>query len=438
MKEAKYKTPFKEIKDAIDFQYGDYTKEDYNKWWDEYEAHNKGVSLSAEELKIIEDYTEGSFIGLNDVCRYSEAELLKKGYSLDDIARLRKKADLLSGALSKYDLDTDVVTHRFERNVSWLTGKGNDIADLEALIGSEYTAKGFTSSGMLANRFRFTGGKSDAVHFEIVTPKGTDGAFLSMSKKGENEFLYNRNTKFRILDGGERVVKEMKYDFKTGEMKQVDVKERFLRVQVIPDTATSKQVLTKTVKSGTMPSNKYGFKYIKGEHTRETDLAATNPKYSTKKREYTQNCQRCVSAYEARRRGYDVEAKPRILDGSDRMPYMFDKKGGWTSVYDGIKPIPCTSNRTAGVKTKVEDAMSGFGDGARAIVRVQWQQKYGGGGHVFIAEQVDGKTIFIDPQSNNKDVSYYFSMAKTKETYVMRIDDLEFTDNIQKCCENIE
>lgn len=184
--------------------------------------------------------------------------------------------------------------------------------------------------------------------------------------------------------------------------------------------------------------SKYGFHRISGEHTREADLAATNPKYGTQKREYTQNCQRCVSAYEARRRGFDVEALPRILDGSDRMPYMFDKKEGWTSVYDGIQPVLCSSNRTAGVKKKVEDAMRGYGDGARAIVRVQWQQKYGGGGHVFIAEQVDGMTIFIDPQTNNLDVSGYFTMAKTKETYVMRIDDLEFTDNITKCCKNAE
>jgi hypothetical protein len=145
---------------------------------------------------------------------------------------------LLEGALSKYDLDTDIVTHRFERDVSWLTGKGNDIADLEALVGKEYTAKGFTSSGMLPNRFRFTGGKTDAVHFEIVTPKGTNGAFLSMSKKGENEFLYNRNTKFKILDGGERVVKEHKYNFKTGTVDEVDVTERFLKVQVITGKAS--------------------------------------------------------------------------------------------------------------------------------------------------------------------------------------------------------
>ena len=235
LKAAEQVSEVREIKDALDFEYGNFTQDDYNKWWDNYEAHNKGVKLSAEELKVIEDYTEGGFIALNDIGRYSEAELLKKGYSATDIARMRKRADLLDGALSKYDLDTDIVTHRFERDVSWLTGKGNGIKELEDLVGKEYTAKGFTSSGMLANRFRFTGGKSDAVHFEIITPRGTNGAFLSMSKKGENEFLYNRNTRFKILDGGERTIKEGKFNFKTLQMEEIDVVERFLKVQVILD-----------------------------------------------------------------------------------------------------------------------------------------------------------------------------------------------------------
>jgi SPP1 gp7 family putative phage head morphogenesis protein len=226
---------FKEITDALDFGYGNLTQDDYNKWWDDYEAHNSGVHLSKEELQTIDDYTEGGFIGFNDVSRYTDAELLKKKYSVEDIDRIRKKADILEGALSKYDLDTNIVTHRFERDVSWLTGNGNSIEDLEKLIGTEYTTTGFTSSGMLPNRFRFTGGKSDAVHFEIVTPKGTNGAFLSMSKKGENEFLYNRNTRFRVLDGGERIVKEQKMNFKTWEMEEVEITERFLKVQVIPD-----------------------------------------------------------------------------------------------------------------------------------------------------------------------------------------------------------
>ena len=222
-----------EIKDAKDFGYGDYTEKDYNKWWDEYEAHNVNVKLTTAEKEAIENYTEGAYIGYNGVSRGQEAVLIKKGYTPKDIERARKGAETLETALSKYDLPDDIVTHRFDRDVSWLTGSGNDVDSLRSLIGTTYKDEGFTSSGVLPNRARFSGGKQDAVHIEIITPKHTDGAFLSMSKKGENEFLYNRGTEFYVLDGGERVVKEMKFNFETMKVEEVEVLERFLKVQVV-------------------------------------------------------------------------------------------------------------------------------------------------------------------------------------------------------------
>lgn len=47
------------------------------------------------------------------------------------------------------------------------------------------------------------------------------------------------------------------------------------------------------------------------------DMKATNPGFSTHTHEYMENCQWCVVAYEARRRGYHVIAKPRILSRAD-------------------------------------------------------------------------------------------------------------------------
>lgn len=235
---------FEEITDAMDFAYGDYTDEDFFKWESEYISHNADVKLTDEELKIIEDYTEGDFIVFNGVSRGLDDKLLKQGYSAEDLMRIRNKADKLEDVLGRYDLDTDIVTHRFERDVSWLTGKGNNIDDLENLIGTEFTTEGFTSSSMFPMRSRFAGGKADAVHFEIITPKGTNGAYLSMSKKGEEEFLYNRGTKFKVLDGGERIVKEQKLNIKTMQMEEVEIKERFLKVQVIPDVDNGTKGLT--------------------------------------------------------------------------------------------------------------------------------------------------------------------------------------------------
>lgn len=101
------------------------------------------------------------------------------------------------------------------------------------------------------------------------------------------------------------------------------------------------------------------------QKTVEEALAGANPHYR-EGREWQQNCQRCIYAYEMQRRGYDVEALPRIFDGTDRLPYMYDKNG-WLAVMDGAKAVDFPSRNTI---QKMADQMANWGDGARAIVRV--------------------------------------------------------------------
>ena len=80
------------------------------------------------------------------------------------------------------------------------------------------------------------------------------------------------------------------------------------------------------------------------QKTVEEALAGANPHYR-EGREWQQNCQRCIYAYEMQRRGYDVEALPRIFDGTDRLPYMYDKNG-WLAVMDGAKAVDFPSRNT--------------------------------------------------------------------------------------------
>ena len=176
---------------------------------------------------------------------------------------------------------------------------------------------------------------------------------------------------------------------------------------------------------------------IEGAHSVEDDIKATNPNYeeSRKRRDkaYTHNCQRCVNAYEARRRGYDVTASARKASG-DTLPYMNNPKG-WAEVYRNGRNflIPCHSNSTAGVVKKVTQTVTDWGDGARGIVRVQWRG--GSGGHVFITENQGGQVKFLDPQSGDMDCSNYFKIAKVNQTYVIRTDNKEFSELIGDCCD---
>lgn len=56
-------------------------------------------------------------------------------------------------------------------------------------------------------------------------------------------------------------------------------------------------------------------------------LKASDPLFSTHKASYMENCQRCVMAYEQRRRGYSVVAQSYIPGGADMLPYMNRRYG---------------------------------------------------------------------------------------------------------------
>ena len=195
-------------------------------------------------------------------------------------------------------------------------------------------------------------------------------------------------------------------------------------------------ILPKTVISDNVATSMSRYKIISGAHSMKEDLKATNPNYASDDpmSPWNNNCQRCVSAYEARRRGYDVEAQP-VPNGVDTLPIM-NHPNGWPSVYKGAKLIDCSANTGALAAIKVNDQMRTWGDGARAIVRIRWNKTADVGGHVFIAEMKNGKINFVDPQTGSADASSYFSMTSGKGLYCMRIDNLDFTDKIHLCCKN--
>ena len=163
---------------------------------------------------------------------------------------------------------------------------------------------------------------------------------------------------------------------------------------------------------------------ITGAHTTEADIKGTNPLFSSG-REYQINCQRCVPAYEMRRRGYDVTALPRIMSGVD------DTANHWQGIFENAQWLACSSG--SGV-TQVTNQLKAWGDGARAEIYVAWKGR-GAGAHVFVGENSGGTIRFLDPQSGALDVSHYFKHAKTGSTLICRIDGLDPTDYILGCCE---
>lgn len=144
-----------------------------------------------------------------------------------------------------------------------------------------------------------------------------------------------------------------------------------------------------------------------------------NPNYNAKKYdEWYTNCQRCVPTYEMLRRGMDVTALP--------CPEGFDFLSAHPfAVWGNSDVISCSGND----RDELEAQMAQWGDGVRAQITVMWSETQG---HTFIAEQRDGVTHYIDPQSGNEAYDGIDS-AVPGMTQFCRIDTLEPSDLIRNC-----
>lgn len=149
-------------------------------------------------------------------------------------------------------------------------------------------------------------------------------------------------------------------------------------------------------------------------------VKGANPNYS-RGSAYGVNCQRCVQAYEFRRRGYDVVAKPKpstnniISWGSE----CFIQPGAYQYSYQAY-----ALNQT---EAAVKKALANAPDGSRFSIYIKWKRTYGGSAHVFIAEKTGGVVHYLDPQTGNMDASDYFTRGSKGCFGYFRLDDKVLT-----------
>lgn len=157
----------------------------------------------------------------------------------------------------------------------------------------------------------------------------------------------------------------------------------------------------------------WGFRRIEGAHSIQQDLSVVNPKYGTGD-EYEYNCGNCVCAYELRRRGIDVEARPR--------EWMLP--GEWAGMFDGFSQQKPTSRIRVKVVEELEQQILLWGEGARGTIYgvVTNSQKTG---HFFSVEVSGGRVMFVDSQTNDMDVRSYFEGLKPSSIVYGRLDNLK-------------
>jgi uncharacterized protein with gpF-like domain len=170
-----------------------------------------------------------------------------------------------------------------------------------------------------------------------------------------------------------------------------------------------------------------GIKHIDKKLTAREKLAQCNPHFR-EGRQWQNNCQRTVVAQEFIYRGYDVTAMPFDKDdaigNSGVACWKFDNAKWFLD--SGVR-----LTKRSEFKKAVEHAFDEWGDGARAIVRVQWTKGNGGNGHFFTVRMENGTIVYEDPQINAKrDIDDTLKKCTTKENalWLMRIDNRSVND----------
>lgn len=159
--------------------------------------------------------------------------------------------------------------------------------------------------------------------------------------------------------------------------------------------------------------------------------SGANPYFSHDFREYSENCQRVVVAYELRRRGYKVTALPTYK--GDSLPYRTKGDNGrWMGAFQHAKTIDVGASRRSKAILNLESKMKEWGSGSRAVVRVTWNGK-NGYGHVFNVENHNGKMYYIDSQIGKRvSINNYMSFARPKELRLIRTDNLRISNRAKK------
>ena len=149
-----------------------------------------------------------------------------------------------------------------------------------------------------------------------------------------------------------------------------------------------------------------------------------NPFYSDNYREFSENCQRAVVAYELRRRGYNVTAQPTFEN--DKLP----KGNRWQGSFKNAKKESIGASTTKQAREKLNNKMKEYGNGSRAIVSIQWKS---GDGHVFNVERRNGKNYYIDAQTGKRYRNEtILNGVKPQSVKILRTDNLRVSDRAKK------
>lgn len=183
--------------------------------------------------------------------------------------------------------------------------------------------------------------------------------------------------------------------------------------------------------------SKTGFHLKNKEMTPEEDMKHINPQFKNFDTNTKNNCMLCTTAYELRRRGYDVQAGTTTKGYQNKEVIEWFPKAKLESAYSVNRTDKKQLSKEAtkvgfgiGGKEKyrkLSEALLKHGDGARGNLMVSWN--YTGGGHSVVWENQNGRVILRDCQSGKKYTSegqISKLLSKTFDATYVRTDNVDF------------
>ena len=182
---------------------------------------------------------------------------------------------------------------------------------------------------------------------------------------------------------------------------------------------------------------KTGLRLKDKECTPEEDMKHINPEYRNFDTNTKNNCMLCTTAYELRRRGYDVRAGLTTTGYETKEALKWFPKGKIETAYDppnlkdkkAVIKENLKVNFGAGGKEKYQklsQLLFKYGNGARGNLMLLFS---GGGGHSVVWENSGGKLIIRDCQSNkvySNPTQIKRILSQTISAKAMRTDNIDF------------
>ena len=168
---------------------------------------------------------------------------------------------------------------------------------------------------------------------------------------------------------------------------------------------------------------------VKAVSQRDANLVNPNwkPKEESADDTWRNNCARCVTAWELRRRGYDVEAT--AAENGRGLPAS-EVASMWRRGSENGNTASWFKVQTHSVRPMKQQAdnylLTNQPDGARGFVAIGFSQAHGGGGHVFAWERVGDKVFYYEPQVPGQYLQERGFKAEDNFDLATPLEDLRF------------